>query len=197
MDPPDGDLKGRARPPGPDRVTGHRTEPSASPIPTHPEAPVRAYRPPETAPASAGQPQPLPTRGPSPGPSGWFACLQDVTESAADVGSPPTGRGHERAGRVDPFYVVARQRCPNRWSIPFRLELFVFARSGPVLVLAPLLAVLTLAGCGPKKTTTPAPSTATTAPGRGSSSAVQGGAGARMSRVPWNFGGGLLIVRPR
>ncbi len=106
----------------------------------------------------------------SPGPSGWFACLQDVTESAADAGSPPTGRGHERAGRVDPFYVVARQRCPNRWSIPFRLELFVFARSGPVLVLAPLLAVLTLAGCGPKKTTTPAPSTATTAPGRGSSS---------------------------
>jgi len=55
----------------------------------------------------------------------------------------------------------------------------VFARSGPVLVLAPLLAVLTLAGCGPKKTTAPAPSTAaTTAPGLGSSSAVQGGAGA-------------------
>jgi hypothetical protein len=56
--------------------------------------------------------------------------------------------------------------------------LFVLARSGPVLVLAPLLAVLTLAGCGPKKTATPAPSPATTAPGRGSSSAVQGGAGA-------------------
>jgi len=54
----------------------------------------------------------------------------------------------------------------------------VFARSGPVLVLAPLLAVLTLAGCGPKKTATAALSTATTAPGRGSSSAVQGGAGA-------------------
>jgi len=57
--------------------------------------------------------------------------------------------------------------------------LFVFARSGPVPVLAPLLAVLTLAGCGPKKTTTPAPSTAaTTAPGRGSSSTGGGGAGA-------------------
>jgi len=56
--------------------------------------------------------------------------------------------------------------------------LFVFARSGLVLVLAPLLAVLTLAGCGPKKTATPAPSTATT-PGRGSSSTVQGGAGAK------------------
>jgi len=56
---------------------------------------------------------------------------------------------------------------------------FVFARSGPVLVLAPLLAVLTLAGCGPKKTTAPAPSTAAaTAPGRGSSSAVQGSVGA-------------------
>ncbi len=51
----------------------------------------------------------------------------------------------------------------------------MFARSGPVLVLAPLLAVLTLTGCGPKKTATPV---ATTAPGRGSSSAVQGGAGA-------------------
>jgi len=35
------------------------------------------------------------------------------------------------------------------------------------------------AGCGPKKTATPAPSTAaTTAPGRVSSSTVQGGAGA-------------------
>ncbi len=55
----------------------------------------------------------------------------------------------------------------------------MLARSGPVLVLAPLLAVLTLAGCGPKKTATPAPSTAATmAPGRGSTSTVQGGAGA-------------------
>ena len=54
----------------------------------------------------------------------------------------------------------------------------MFARSGPVLVLAPVLAVLTLTGCGPKKTTTPAPSTATTAPGRGSSSTGGGGAGA-------------------
>jgi len=61
----------------------------------------------------------------------------------------------------------------------------VLARSGPVLVLAPLLAVLTLAGCGPKKTTTPAPSTAaTTAPGRGSTSAVQGGAGAAKTCTP-------------
>jgi len=56
--------------------------------------------------------------------------------------------------------------------------LFVFARSGPVLVVAPLLAVLTLAGCGPKKTATPAPSAATAAPSGGSSSTVQGGAGA-------------------
>ena len=47
-----------------------------------------------------------------------------------------------------------------------------------MLVLAPLLAVLTLAGCGPKKTATPAPSTAATAPGRGSTSTVQGGVGA-------------------
>ena len=53
----------------------------------------------------------------------------------------------------------------------------MFARSGPVLVLAPLLAVLTLAGCGPRKTTTSAPSIVRT-PGRGSSSTVQDGAGA-------------------